>query len=85
MNKEFITYPNPSRGDVNCLLYSDAKTTATVTLHDISGKLIYSAPVELTEGRNDLMFNFGSQNSGMMFLNITSLKTNYGTSKIVFK
>jgi choice-of-anchor A domain-containing protein len=85
MNNEFITYPNPSRGDVNCLLYSDAKTTATVTLHDISGKLIYSAPVELTEGRNDLMFNFGSQNSGMMFLNITSHKTNYGTSKIVFK
>lgn len=86
MKNEFIAYPNPSRGgNVNCLLYSDVATTADVTLHDISGKLVYSASVELTEGRNDLNFNFNTQYTGLMLLNINSAKTNFGTSKVVFE
>ena len=86
MKNEFITYPNPSRGgNVNCLLYSDVATIADVTLHDISGKLIYSGSVELTEGRNDLNFNFSTQYTGLMLLNINSAKTNFGTSKVVFE
>lgn len=85
MRNEFLVYPNPSFGNVNCLLYSDVATTATVTLHDITGKLIYSKPVNLEEGRNELEFNFGSMNSGMMFFNVTSPTANYGTSKVVFK
>lgn len=86
MKNEFITYPNPSRGgDVNCLLYSDVATTANVTLHDISGKLVYSGTVELTEGRNDLNFNFSPQYKGLMLLNINSDKTSFGTSKLMFE
>lgn len=86
MRNEFITFPNPSRGgDVSCLLYSDVATTADVTLHDISGKLVYSGTVELTEGRNDLHFNFSTKYTGLMLLNINSAKINYGTSKVVFE
>ncbi|WP_159799652.1 collagen-binding domain-containing protein [Flavobacterium sp. MK4S-17] len=84
MKNEFMVYPNPSLGNVSCLLYTDVATAATVTLHDITGKLIYSAPVNLTEGKNELDFNFNVP-SGMMFFNITSDKINYGTSKIIFK
>lgn len=85
MRNEFIAYPNPSQGELNCLLYSETATEATVTLHDITGKLIYTAPLNLTEGRNELFFNFGGMKSGMMFLNITSPSVNYGTSKIIFR
>lgn len=84
MRNEFMAYPNPSRGVVNCLLYSDVATTATVTLHDITGKLIYSAPVNLQEGRNELDFNFNVP-SGLTLFNITSPETNYGTAKIIFQ
>jgi choice-of-anchor A domain-containing protein len=84
MQNEFMVYPNPSRGTVNCLLYSDIADSATVTLHDITGKVIYTAPVNLEEGRNELQFNFDVP-TGLMFFNITGTKTNYGTSKIMFQ
>ncbi|WP_432672122.1 collagen-binding domain-containing protein [Flavobacterium sp. SM2513] len=84
MQNEFMVYPNPSRGDVNCMLYSDTNTTATATLYDVSGKAIYSSQVKLTEGRNELDFNFNVP-SGVMFFSIKSDKVNYGTSKIFFK
>ena len=84
MQNEFMVYPNPSRGDVNCMLYSDTNTTATVTLYDVSGKSIYSSQVKLTEGRNELDFNFNVP-TGVMFFSIKSDKVDYGTSKIFFK
>jgi choice-of-anchor A domain-containing protein len=85
MKNEFMVYPNPSHGDVNCLLYSETATAAMVTLHDVTGKLIYSAPLNLVEGRNDLSFNFGSLTTGLLFFNVTSPGTNYGTAKIMMK
>ena len=84
MQNEFMVYPNPSRGDVNCMLYSDTNTTATATLYDVSGKAIYSSQVKLTEGRNELDFNFNLP-TGVMFFSIKSDKVDYGTSKIFFK
>ena len=84
MQNEFMVYPNPSRGDVNCMLYSDTNTTATATLYDVSGKAIYSSQVKLTEGRNELDFNFNVP-TGVMFFSIKSDKVDYGTSKIFFK
>ncbi len=84
MQNEFMVYPNPSYGDVNCLLYSDVASPANVTLYDITGKGIYSAPVNLEEGRNELNFNFNVP-SGLMFFNITSPTMDFGTSKIIFQ
>lgn len=84
MQNEFMVYPNPSRGNVNCMLYSDTATTATATLYDVSGKAIYSSQVKLTEGRNELDFNFNVP-TGVLFFSIKSDNVNYGTSKIFFK
>ncbi len=84
MVNEFMVYPNPSRGNVNCLLYSDVASTANVTLYDITGKTVYSAPINLEEGRNELNFNFNVP-SGLMFFNITSPTMDFGTSKIIFQ
>ncbi|NDI97881.1 choice-of-anchor A family protein [Flavobacterium sp. LaA7.5] len=84
MKNEFMVYPNPSIGNVNCLLYSDTATPATVTLYDITGKVIYTAPVSLEEGRNELNFSFNVP-SGLMFLNVTSPTMDFGTSKIIFQ
>lgn len=85
MKNEYVTYPNPTHGEFNCLLYSEVATDATLTLRDITGKLIYSSKVNLVEGRNELEFNINLKSAGLMLMNIASDKTNYGTTKILFK
>lgn len=84
LSNEFMVYPNPSKGNVNCMLFSDSNTTATATLYDVSGKVIYSSQVKLKEGKNEFDFNFNVP-TGIMFLSIKNDKTNFGTSKIFFK
>ncbi|RYM33486.1 choice-of-anchor A family protein [Brumimicrobium glaciale] len=84
MSNEFIVYPNPSNGNLKCVLYSEEESDAKVTLHDITGKIVYSAPVKLTKGRNELQFDL-EKPKGVLFFNITSSKTNFGTSRVMFK
>jgi hypothetical protein len=84
MQNEFIAYPNPSLGNVKCVLFSDVSTTANVSLYDISGKTVYNSEVKLKEGKNELDFNFNVP-KGVMLLNIKNDKINFGTSKIFFK
>ena len=81
---EFMEYPNPSQGNVNLLLFSETDTEATVTLSDITGKIIYSKKATLNAGKNELDFNFKVK-TGVMLLNVTSPETNYGTTKILFR
>lgn len=84
MRNEYVAYPNPTNGEVNCILYSDTLHDATVTLRDITGKLVYSTPIKLTEGRNELKFDFSSFAKGIMFMNITG-KMDFGTTKVIIK
>jgi hypothetical protein len=81
---EFMTYPNPSKGNVNLLLFSEADTEATVTLSDITGKIIYRSKANLNTGKNELEFDFKVK-AGVMLLQVTSPETDYGTSKIIFR
>ena len=81
---EFMAYPNPSQGNVNLLLFSETDTEATITLSDITGKIIYKQKTQLNAGKNELDFEFKVK-TGVMLLNVNSNQTNYGTSKIIFK
>jgi hypothetical protein len=83
-NNEFMAYPNPSKGNVNLLLFSETDTEATVTLSDITGKIIYREKTMLRAGKNELDFKF-KVNTGVMLLQVNSNETNYGTSKIIFR
>ncbi len=84
IGNEAIVYPNPSNGNINCLLFSEDSGNAKVTLHDITGKLVYSAPLNIIKGRNELQFNVNVP-SGLLFLNIKSSKTNFGTHRVMMK
>ena len=66
------------------LLFSETDTEATVTLSDITGKIIYSHKATLNAGKNELDFNFKVK-TGVMLLNVTSPETNYGTTKVLFR
>jgi len=81
---EFMAYPNPSKGNVNLLLFSENDEEATVTLSDVTGKVIYSQKTNLNAGKNELEFDFKVK-PGVMLLQVTSNATNYGTSKIIFR
>ena len=81
---EFIAYPNPSKGNINLLLFSETDTEATITLSDITGKIIYRSKTGLNAGKNELEYNFKIK-TGVMLLQVTSPETNYGTSKIIFR
>ncbi|UAM98191.1 T9SS type A sorting domain-containing protein [Polaribacter litorisediminis] len=81
---EFMAYPNPSKGNVNLLLFSETDTEATVTLSDITGKVIYRGKAQLTAGKNELEFDFKVK-TGVMLLQVNSAEVNYGTSKVVFR
>jgi hypothetical protein len=79
-----MVYPNPSKGNVNLLLFSETDTAATVTLTDITGKVIYNGKAQLTAGKNELEFDFKVK-TGVMLLQVNSNEMNYGTSKIIFR
>jgi choice-of-anchor A domain-containing protein len=80
----FMAYPNPSKGNVKVLLFSEVNTNATISLYDITGKKIYSASAKLTVGKNELDFNVKVK-PGITFLKVTSPEVNYGASKIMFR
>ena len=81
---EFMIYPNPSQGAVNLLLFSETDTNATITLSDITGKVIYRVKAQLIAGKNELNLDFKLK-PGLMLLQVNSAKTNYGTSKVIFR
>jgi hypothetical protein len=80
----FLSYPNPSEGNVNTTLLSSANTKATMILFDATGKVVSSSVLNLQEGVNQFYFNFNVK-SGMLFMKIVSAEKDFGTSKVVFK
>jgi transcriptional regulator with XRE-family HTH domain len=85
MQDSFIAYPNPSKGEVNTVVYSNTASKASLNLFDVTGKLVYSTVIDLDEGRNELSFDFANEAHGMMFLSIANENVNYGTVKMIFK
>ena len=83
-DNEFLAYPNPSMGKVTTLLFSEVAAQATVTLHDITGKIIYKGQIDLQEGKNEIDLDF-NVSPGIMLLNIATNEHNFGTSKIIFR
>ncbi len=83
-DNQYLAYPNPSEGHLTTLLFSDKAVEATVTLHDITGKIVYRSQISLQEGKNEIDLNF-NVSPGIMLLNIATNEHNFGTTKIIFR
>ena len=83
-DNEYLAYPNPSEGKVTTLLFSEKAADATVTLHDITGKIVYRGQISLQEGKNEIDLNF-NVSPGIMLLNIATNEHNFGTTKMIFR
>ena len=80
----FLSYPNPSEGNLSTTLLSSVTTKATMILFDATGKVVSSSTLDLEEGVNQFDFNFNVK-AGMLFMKIISAEKDFGTSKVVFK
>ena len=84
LRNEFIVFPNPVRDRANLLIYSDHEEKASLTLYDLTGRMIYKEQVMLKSGKNELSVNIDSA-KGVNFLSLKSAQTDYGTVKLVVR
>lgn len=64
-------YPNPATNSVSVDFVSRAGEDFVVSLMDVTGKAVLSAPVQATEGINSVKFDLDGVSKGMYFLTIT--------------
>ena len=78
-------YPNPTNGEIKCILFSETQSIANLQLRDITGKVIHQHSFTMDAGRNDLQFNFEDvvNQGSLIFMSIQSQTNDFGTVKIV--
>lgn len=66
-------YPNPAKENSEVLLSlsADKNASATITLSDISGKVIRTINAELVNGNNDITISTASLSKGMYLVSVT--------------
>ncbi len=87
LKESLLVYPNPSKGNVRCVLHSNQSGPADVELKDLSGRLVFSQKVNLVQGRNELDFNFDEKikRNKILLMNIKDKNCNFGTVKLIFE
>jgi len=83
-NANFLVYPNPTSHATNLLLENETDVSATIIINDVTGRLIYSIPVEVVTGRNDWTLSLENIPSGTYFVNVLAEeKSLFETQKLV--
>lgn len=68
-----IVYPNPvENGNLSISCFVASADKGTVQLLDVTGKLLFTRPVKLTNGENLLNYSFPSVHKGSYFLRLTT-------------
>lgn len=64
-------YPNPSSGLVTAAFESSQKSDVMVTVFDAIGRIVFSRPLQATEGINTFSLNLSDLNGGIYILQVT--------------
>jgi PKD repeat protein len=75
-------YPNPAFDKLNLTISSTEAQFATVRIVDLSGKLMFTDKVNLTQGMNLVELNTSNLINGMYILEVIT-KNSYSTSKLL--
>jgi hypothetical protein len=67
---DITMYPNPVKDRIQLNITSDKADRATITIVDISGKLVYSKATNLFEGPNNLNINTSNLKSGSYIIKV---------------
>ena len=84
---DFIVYPNPSKAnqDIIVEMTSDWSGNATISISDLTGKVVKSQSVQVSNGKQQLVASQnGDIQSGVYFLQLATAKGNV-TRKIVIQ
>jgi hypothetical protein len=75
---ELSVYPNPANDNLQLRLFAKAKTSATITVTDMTARLA-SAPMnrELQPGYNSVSYNTASLPAGMYLLRVNTATENF--------
>ncbi len=65
-------YPNPSSENVNVTVSATKVGMATITVYDLTGRVVYSASQNLSAGNNLSSINVANFNAGAYLLNISA-------------
>ncbi len=73
----FIAFPNPTKGNVNLLWNATNTEIATVTIADISGRLLLNTSIEINAGSGNHTFDLSNYANGLYIVNVKSNSINY--------
>ena|SRR6218665_3032355 len=73
---QFTLYPNPATGDNLNMLFASEKNIENVTVQitDLTGKVVMSEQMNLTEGFNNYTTSVSGLNSGLYFVQLSTLE-----------
>lgn len=80
---EFQVYPNPSNGFVTLNLSSRADQSITISLQDLSGKILSSSLAQVTSANNQLDLDFVGVNPGLYLLSLQGENSSTSTRLII--
>jgi hypothetical protein len=68
-------YPNPAKDQLNVLFTAEQTANITMTIIDVTGKVIGTYTENAVTGNNRFELNTADLNNGIYFLNIQSLES----------
>lgn len=76
--------PNPANDFAELILSSPQSVSATITIRDLQGKLLYQEQVERESGEHRIPLNLEPYSSGLYLINVSSVSYSY-TGKLIVR
>lgn len=81
-NFEYVLAPNPTTGDFRLMIESNVAEPFDMFITDITGRVVYTEKLQITNGFNDLSFTGLNLKGGVYFVNL-NLKDQKSTRKLI--
>jgi len=69
---QLSVYPNPAKNQLNMLIESSVAISGKIEATDITGKVVYSAPVNISNARYSQVLDISKFSAGVYILQLTS-------------
>jgi hypothetical protein len=78
--------PNPSNGQFDCRFVSDKERSVTITISDVTGKVVYQSSVNANMGWNVVPIDLGVTAGSVLFINVKGGDdVNYEVEKLIIR
>jgi hypothetical protein len=84
VNFEYVLAPNPTTGDFRLMIESNVNDQFEMYITDITGRVVHTEKLQITNGFNDLSFTGLKLNGGVYFVNL-NFKDQKSTRKLIIQ